>query len=1305
MNPTQRIIWTACPNGVAANGKLRISVAVGPQLSGGTELNAFPDLLDWPATAISWQATIGAQTVGATVVSAKPSSSLYQALFRPTIPVTPYVYQSRQGLNVVSPPASYLQGLFQGIYTRLAVALPKDGSVHSVGTLTGENGFGVFPKTSRELYDEIVETVKGAFPRAGGPIPVEQTHDPAFAAALTSLFLQPLAPANSGIPNKPPAFDFHQAYSLLQRHPALLRLFGFVIDLEVPRPAGLPATVGLSVAPAWTPKLGAANTTDATPVTMTTSANWLPQPRAASPLIDGGLLRLSDPDAYDVVEMDVDGTVLKTLNFVQGIVYATNMKPAADTPTAYGAPALRSAGLSLSMTSHAEAVYGNWLRSDMLNLGLPGSVTLQAEDIAQGYRVDVWDSKHARWYQLCARSGNPRSINGYGIGKPQKVVPVPAGDEGWTEPVTTSPPGQSGPVNLPETMLRWDGWSLVASRPGKHLSDTAADGLESDTGNPPPASADFQLQTDYAATPGTLPVLRFGRGYRFRARVVDLAGNSPPFDKTAPFTFTTPETTYGRLEPVASPVIVPCAPRTPGESLETLVIRSNYDISDSKVAPCERHLAPPATSVELALTHGVIDDAAGVPSQALYTTLADRDGLSYKSLSVQKKYHGKAEGAFGQNEWIYYPPGTAPVFAVPYLPDVMGCGLSLLGLPGAGTSRVIAGFGTGWPDKRAVRLVIEAGSGAPVPPPNSQADGPLVVRAPKASVTTVRLSSWFAPGQLGLLKLWQWLAGAGEATPYLEKLFLSGGHYMATPYRELTIVHAVRQPLTAPAVQVLLPTRMPGWSYIILNGTVTANPPSTQRVDVLSSYTDPFDDGTSDSGVVLLPHKARVGELPLESGDSGDVPVTNMRQDFGDTKHHSVYYSLLATTRFGEYFTSVADVALHGTTPAVVSKPGFAQGTVVVQGTGADMSRTYAEGTDFTENDSTGTIARLSSGRIPNGATVQVSYVAPPITRSSLEPGAHPPTPQGYLANVRSSARPPAIDLRYAIPAFGWQRTSSAAKQTSARIGNMLRVYLGRPWFETGAGELLGVVVGVPGSSLAPFPPELLPFVSGYGQDPVFITRPARQASVFDFTLSVYRETSLLLAEQNGGPPWVDVAGHTVSWDASRKLWYADIALNPGASYFPFVKLALVRFQPNSLQGVELSRVVQADFIQVAPNRTMQLTFPSPTVVRVVVAGPGYLGTTDPATPDSVRAYVQEATVATSDADLTWATVPSSVDGTLLSVASQTASETIWEGEVKLPSARGTKKYRVLAAEFEQHKVVRAGNLQARVSYLDAIEI
>ena len=82
-----------------------------------------------------------------------------------------------------------------------------------------------------------------------------------------------------------------------------------------------------------------------------------------------------------------------------------------------------------------------------------------------------------------------------------------------------------------------------------------SDGLEPDAANP--ANGNLQLQIDYAATPGTLPTLRFGGTYRFRARAVDLAGNSIPFTKTGAFTWATPEVTYRRFEPVPSPVLVP----------------------------------------------------------------------------------------------------------------------------------------------------------------------------------------------------------------------------------------------------------------------------------------------------------------------------------------------------------------------------------------------------------------------------------------------------------------------------------------------------------------------------------------------------------------------------------------------------------------------------------------------------------------------------------------------------------------------------------------------------------------------------
>ncbi len=475
---------------------------------------------------------------------------------------------------------------------------------------------------------------------------------------------------------------------------------------------------------------------------------------------------------------------------------------------------------------------------------------------------------------------------------------------------------------------------------------------------------------------------------------------------------------------------------------------------------------------------------------------------------------------------------------------------------------------------------------------------------------------------------------------------------------------------------------------------------------MLSFYGDPYDDGVSPDGIVLLESKARVAEIPLAADASDIIAVKDMRHDFNDTKHHEVFYNLVSTTRFLEYFTETTTVKLSGTAAVVVYPKRFAAGTVVVMGTGAAASVTYKEGVDFVEDDAAGSIARISTGSVPDGATVQVQFVAPPVTRSSLEPSAHPPTKIGYPVSVTSSVRPPAPAVRYLIPAFRWQQESHPKLKTSLRTGNILRVYMGRPWFQTGAGELLGVVVAAPPIGTA-LPSTLAPLVSGYGLDPVFEAGRLKIAAATDFTLAVHQGKGLLLEEQTGTIPWVDVAGHEVAWDKERQLWFSDIEINTisASTYFPFVKLALVRYQPSSLKGLELSRVVQADFIQVSPDRVVTTSFPTPTTVKVAVAGPGYLATTDPFTADSVRAYVQEATVQTSDSDLVWTTVPSDLGGTLLDITSQSLSLTIWEGTVKLPAPRGTKRFRVLVAEYEQHKVVRVGNLGSKVTYLDAIEI
>jgi hypothetical protein len=70
----------------------------------------------------------------------------------------------------------------------------------------------------------------------------------------------------------------------------------------------------------------------------------------------------------------------------------------------------------------------------------------------------------------------------------------------------------------------------------------------------------------------------------------------------------------------------------------------------------------------------------------------------------------------------------------------------------------------------------------------------------------------------------------------------------------------------------------------------------------------------------------------------------------------------------------------------------------------------------------------------------------------------------------------------------------------------------------------------------------------------------------------------------------VDVAPHDVRWDAERRLWYCDVELTFGRAYYPFVRLALARYQPVSLAGAHLSPIVLADFAQLTPHRGVSIT-------------------------------------------------------------------------------------------------------------------
>ena len=68
----------------------------------------------------------------------------------------------------------------------------------------------------------------------------------------------------------------------------------------------------------------------------------------------------------------------------------------------------------------------------------------------------------------------------------------------------------------------------------------------------------------------------------------------------------------------------------------------------------------------------------------------------------------------------------------------------------------------------------------------------------------------------------------------------------------------------------------------------------------------------------------------------------------------------------------------------------------------------------------------------------------------------------GKEVDVLNTKRPDAIKLLYIVPSFRWleaTKTFDGTTVKSTRIGGGLRVYMERPWYSSGNGELVGVVL------------------------------------------------------------------------------------------------------------------------------------------------------------------------------------------------------------------------------------------------------
>ncbi len=1346
----------------------------------------------------------GAPSFPATLVGAVPPDPVrFAAVFPPSTPVTPYAYKGFEGRKIRSAPVGSVVDHLASLYGQFGLASPT--SYPPYASLVPADAFGAMgfeqdntvirgvppdpgipgngPQRKGILQNalETQLTKDGALPydlsSLAATLPSVPGAETSLAFLQHQMFLQRGLPDTSGpIPRPaPPVFDFHQMVASLASLPTLMRALGLVLDLRAgpldPRTIAAWKSGATSRATLVAATTGFTTTTELVlPSTQSLFSPGVFRPAPKDPStteLSDRQLKLGDPGLYRVVRVDHDNAVARTMQFANSITRSRigGRKRTLTTPDGYALPALRTGGFAIARSGRAQRMAADLDRQTAeLQAGFFGPGTpprLYEDDLVRGYRFDVLHQRDGVWRSLMWRQGTI-AVNG--------TDPLTVLEEDTVVPSPTTQGAGSTDLYLQETLTRWDGWSLAVPRQGQPFVDggpTSGD----------PGSTGFNITTSWAV-PGAsasggpttstgnhrrLPRLRFGELYQLRARAADLAGNSVPVETAPAATAVTPESRHLRFEPVAAPRVLFVDPPLPGASEEVVVVRSESATVDGTVAldnvATTRLVVPSPTSVTMAEQHKAFDVVSkpGEPMNQvakLYQDLAQRDATDLTAAG-ELVDPGRPHGT--DNPYLY--PGYLPI---DYLPEYIGRSALVRNLWINAFKQTVATLpfdtaGAGWPTLQGARIVLSRGTGndwavKTVTDPDDAAvvTTELDLTLGKGYMFTTLVNAAIDQPTLDLMALWEWLQRSPTATSQniaaARSAILAGKHWMVTPWRQVTFVHAVRTPLLAPRLH-LQPTKgaigqtratFTGTSTLPNGGTAEFSRRSTARVDVDAAWAMPVDTGSNADPVTpqqftghaftLEPTRSGYGYLQGANGvqvTTADAENFVRSHEFGDTKFRAVTYRGTATSYYVEYFREQLVLPLGADPVAALRAAAVAPG-VAFEGSTVQVTLTWTDASgartrrlvpalpgtrldapaptpgDYLVTEDPlvatdpahathGTVQVLANAAVSSagltGASVRFSYVAPTIHTHS-DPVADGTTSASM--HVLNSARPTAPDVRYVVPIY--QTVNSGA--TLTRTGGALRVYLERPWWSSGDQERLGVVCWHrTNSDLLP-PTDLASYVTLWGYDPVFSSTTAinEQPTPAYFPLAVSSSStgSLSVAEATEK---VDVAGHKVGFDAVRGLWYADIKLaGPRGleltTYTPFIRLALARYQPNSIADAHLSKVHVVDYAQLAPNRSVTLTGRTTRSIQCTVTGRAPVASAASGAPSRMRVIIEQRHSRIADDALAWspATGPSGFSNTLELTPTVAGSDLVtWKGTVLFPTGN-TAPLRLTFEEFERIK-------------------
>ena len=762
----------------------------------------------------------------------------------------------------------------------------------------------------------------------------------------------------------------------------------------------------------------------------------------------------------------------------------------------------------------------------------------------RGYRLDVWDSHTEDWHSLHFRNAKYAIEDG-----PSHAAGV---EEGFVQLAVTQPAPGAEPASddlyLHEAIARWAGWSLAVEMPGKHLSRYA----DPDKAVPPDADdpdfrtnepvTPFKLTTSFGVVEGTLPSLRFGRRYRLRARAVDLAGSGltvdDPVAELLSFLLALPRDPEGfaylRYEPVAAPQVVirdESAVTGPGSAVDRLVIRTSNDERDEGHGPGRRHgrrAAHPSAADErragrapghvrharreaqerrrdLAADLGARrrrapaggdrgrrpDEARIRSSPARASTRFPTSRTSLSRGAAIRDLPATPSGAIGEAP----PAGAAGKVDYEPLSDPN---------PRPGSATLVSfGEDGDWKNVKGFRLVLgEPAAGDHDPRPSwDPVSRVLTVLLPKGTTTTVPLSSYLDVDDLKLMGQWQWLR------EHVEKLTVAD-----PDAQHLVPGSRCRSDRARPAARGrgrALAAHSAAAAHARARGAAADRAARVHGARRRARSRDARRPGAAADQADLGPAETRPSSRPSPPGDARAQrrPTSWARCGFTARARPG------STSRRAGRIPSTTSPSRPRRRPIARRTSTSCRCPTSPSGTSSRAGRIGARvGYYDPEHDQIAfvragdTIGRpdalyplLERGSPPpargheasrrhvhGDLSLALQRVLRPATTGSTSRGASEP----LVVDVPASERPLAPSVVYVVPTFGWQRQVETNLKRSVRFGGGLRVYLERPWFSSGAGELLGVALWntAYGTLDAEDRDKFKPFITQWGMDPIWKT-------------------------------------------------------------------------------------------------------------------------------------------------------------------------------------------------------------------------